>query len=1057
MTKIDPFKIHIIRSTQPSEPGERRKKRRVLIHRFPTRPLSKIPADVFIPTKQKIYEGSLFVQQMKTKGIKFDDNNLDTKQFKKLINKLLKEYNKCSILNKNITVQLVLNSLLQHANDLSQYKTQKMCFSSKDIEKLLSQETLDPERLDYFINLPLVNYEGKRLPLNGKILCSLMELSKEEYQDLRQNCPPKVLDFELSYSGKTPFNCKNFLKILPYFSSEDIKQYALNIMSMAQLAPDDFSLVENILQTESPIDAEVFASPIIRVSEDNETVFDPVMYDRAKELKKFLQEKNITSERTNVTVNKILDSCYKKKNDTFNIFAYQSVLDLFEYYKNAETVASIAEKCSHRTRYVFDFEALNVFKTEKFDKKVVDDLLSPKGSLSFELTDDDYALAAELLGSRFSIDNIRDIFNIVIKHLSNKNYADVTNAIIERKNDFWKNFYPLDVLFSCITRDGRFDEKIYDKFRKLDSITDKSDLGYLFNSGRIISFFLQFEGKNSIHELSKKELDSLFEIFISSNSLLINPSIKKCMKEFGCDALVPKDQEEFCAILNDILDVRKNAFPPLEEEAEEKFNKALIDIVKPLKHLKFSNPIELAVSPDGGQVNVVSKKQPNIAADLEKPLNAVYEVFPELLSEIGRVQNGAHEFTLDIHTLKVLKGIFLNPNFQLLSTSDQKVLKLAALFHDYTKAEGKKDFTHPTCSAHEAYYILSKLHLSEEERRKIYTLINTHHWLEMYSKAQTPKILEKIITSIAFDLQKDNLFEMSTMLAKADLQAVSRNNKFYEKHHGVFHSAVKDIQTKIDAIKSTRIYIPQTTIPKASKIPVDGDIVRRITTTDYSGNETINVVVDLQDGIDLRKYGFSDKEAQFLVHLTYDDVSVSLLKTMQTPESKAILSTSLLYKNKLNGYHGRKLGVILAVKPEDIIAAYKDNFGSGCKKDLHHAKEEYFIDKAMSMFREYFSQKLLICLRIDKNKYLKLYEKIKNKSFEELKDEFPNIANILDHLFTEWSIGGGSSNKNNEILVYQPKVAAIFARNTDDVSITLRKYAANNDLPIIVLPEKENQ
>ena len=71
--------------------------------------------------------------------------------------------------------------------------------------------------------------------------------------------------------------------------------------------------------------------------------------------------------------------------------------------------------------------------------------------------------------------------------------------------------------------------------------------------------------------------------------------------------------------------------------------------------------------------------------------------------------------------------------------------------HDFTKTEGIVDKLHPVESAFDAYYILKKFDLTEDEQLKVYELIKSHDWLEKLNKASDkPEKFKRYAQDVAF-------------------------------------------------------------------------------------------------------------------------------------------------------------------------------------------------------------------------------------------------------------------------------------------------------------------
>ena len=175
---------------------------------------------------------------------------------------------------------------------------------------------------------------------------------------------------------------------------------------------------------------------------------------------------------------------------------------------------------------------------------------------------------------------------------------------------------------------------------------------------------------------------------------------------------------------------------------------------------------------------------------VEALLNEVVEAMPEIRSMIGRTQHGnngtkgAHDFDVMQHSLKVMQKITQNPDFKKLNDSDQRIMLLASLLHDITKAEGVSDHTHASEGGFDTYYICKKLNLTEDEELKLFNLTRLHEWLNFVNKSKSEEQLTKRLQSVAFDMQNGNLFDMALIFTHADLKAVKADDTFHDTRLG---------------------------------------------------------------------------------------------------------------------------------------------------------------------------------------------------------------------------------------------------------------------------------
>lgn len=174
-------------------------------------------------------------------------------------------------------------------------------------------------------------------------------------------------------------------------------------------------------------------------------------------------------------------------------------------------------------------------------------------------------------------------------------------------------------------------------------------------------------------------------------------------------------------------------------------------------------------------------------------LNAITKAMPELLLLTGKRQHPTHNYTVDVHTLKVLQGAMADKRYSSLPDNDKTVLKLAILMHDLTKKEGEIDKTHPECASKDAEKILKRFDLTSEMKTQICLIIRNHDWLERYNKCITTA------GEFAMLFKDGNNFLMECILAKADLQAVQRDGGFYEKFKGILAQGEHEISSIINS------------------------------------------------------------------------------------------------------------------------------------------------------------------------------------------------------------------------------------------------------------------
>lgn len=454
--------------------------------------------------------------------------------------------------------------------------------------------------------------------------------------------------------------------------------------------------------------------------------------------------------------------------------------------------------------------------------------------------------------------------------------------------------------------------------------------------------------------------------------------------------------------------------------------------------------------------------------ELTKEMNDIVELFPEFKSVIGKEQHKTHDYTVDVHTLKVLQGVMSNPKYKTLSAEDKKLLDIATLMHDLTKAEGMIDKTHPQYSAYDTYYILDKMKMPEKDKIKVYQLIKNHDWSEKYNKKvylggghfrdKTPQERRKAAKDIAFELRDGDNFKMASILAEADIKGVQESGAFYDKYKDALFEGEKEISALVNKIQETSIHLPQTKIPKASELKVDRYNVQNIKTEDKNGNEIENTVVFLKPNMDLGAYGFEkglkSDDFNVIVHALDKNTQAAVLQALGQVDSDALLSSSYVTYAKGNYHTFRPQGFILDVNSSDIQAGTYKDFGSGYGKDLETLKTEYLFGGSRKYVREYIPNKIKKKLNLSNEEYKKMIPQISDKSISEIEKENPKIAQAYRDVFKEMDIHMRRYGRDyNEFLISRPKIQAVFyegaGNRVDDIPEFLRKYAQENDMPII--------
>ena len=474
-------------------------------------------------------------------------------------------------------------------------------------------------------------------------------------------------------------------------------------------------------------------------------------------------------------------------------------------------------------------------------------------------------------------------------------------------------------------------------------------------------------------------------------------------------------------------------------------------------------------------------------------LNNIVRTFPELRTQIERVQHGAHQYDIMKHSLKVMQKIVQNPEFDKLSESHKKVMLICALFHDGNKTEGFTDKIHAEESAFDAFYIINKLNLPKEEKIKIYSLIKHHEWLGYVNNNTLYTLpVEKKQQSVAFDLQYDNLFDMAKLFTIADLKSVKKDDEFYDKFKNDFETHSKEINANIQELKKTQPIMPVTPIPKASQIN------EAITQVNADGSTNFKGVYKDKNGMIIIKYnevendtwekigfpkgsisrgidalGLSSVQGElksteevntgnikFFVHGLDFSNQLAKFDAFALPDSDALLSVSYAERPESKYRFFRTQGVLLNTPTKYMHGGGETDAGSGCGKNLDIFKQDYIFGGYRESDRKYISNLIKEALNMTDEEYIKFVKENVDKPFTSIEPE--EVRNTIIKAFSTINSNTRRGNRAyNEMYITNPEVMGVFAyppvdnvgnimQFIDNQPEFLKQYALEKDLPFVV-------
>ena len=433
----------------------------------------------------------------------------------------------------------------------------------------------------------------------------------------------------------------------------------------------------------------------------------------------------------------------------------------------------------------------------------------------------------------------------------------------------------------------------------------------------------------------------------------------------------------------------------------------------------------------------------------DKLFNGIIKGVPEFINIIGKRQHKTHNYSLDLHILKVLQEFVSNPKFENLSNKDKMVSQLMILFHDIGKKGDVPDYGHEFTSAIIANDIMQKFKLPEFTKRRIVELIKNHNWLQQVGQ-NTSDIKE---IALLFRNPKD--FDIAEIFAEADLKGVGGD--FYDIYGGLIKPSIAKIKESLNEFYSSGNMLFPTRILDEEKIPE----------IEYKGNKyRVLDVTETKDDEDLSKVGLSvknKKDLRFLYHMGNLETLEDLLK----PTNNSMLSMSLISPDKriTYGYESDKIGVMLDITNSNIGISYPENFRSGWEKDFHNFAEMVFKESAFDEQRKFQSEKIKEALsqkyNIKKIDYAELYKALIDKQFlGQIEDvKLPNglIINGKDiikaYKYSENELIKNSNIQRNEIVAYNPQMKGLILMGTsmDEIPESTLKFVKKHNLPIFIM------
>lgn len=467
--------------------------------------------------------------------------------------------------------------------------------------------------------------------------------------------------------------------------------------------------------------------------------------------------------------------------------------------------------------------------------------------------------------------------------------------------------------------------------------------------------------------------------------------------------------------------------------------------------------------------------------ETKEVLDGLIKGFPEFVSITGKEQHGRHDYSVDIHTLKVLQSAMNDPLYKTLSDTDKTIIKYAILLHDFGKKGGVVDTGHASLSADYAWSILDRYTFPPGVKDRIIDIVDNHHWFEAFNTNSATA------ENIAVRCRRPEDLKIYEIFSKADFENVNPTFHLGNKTGGATNKAEFDsyMQSKFKAIEEAVNKIYQ----KANFI-FDTQFMRRgklFPTQELTldGKKTSFKVLnlsELEEGADLSVYGFAPgvtrDNARFVVHMTEPRRSFleTVFRLTETPTYQSTWSSSLISLANNRTYWGKDFGVIFDVPQANYSEAFWGNTHSGGEKTLDAFQNFLFGSRKIKKenktwdVRHYVKDNFIQEMEqkgynLNETEYASLSQYLFNKKYTsqinkdiQIGDKIIKASDLKDALEkSRDKLFYG--DEHSELIPINPKVKGLIAKaeKLEDCPKDFLRFAHEHDLPIILMKPTEEK
>lgn len=460
--------------------------------------------------------------------------------------------------------------------------------------------------------------------------------------------------------------------------------------------------------------------------------------------------------------------------------------------------------------------------------------------------------------------------------------------------------------------------------------------------------------------------------------------------------------------------------------------------------------------------------------ELNNILNGIMRGLPDVMLTVGKKQHQTHAYSVDVHTMEVLKKAMNDPEYKTLSDSDRTILKFSILLHDF----GKKyinpttpDTGHEIDSAEIASGIMAQFKLSAKVKERILNIIKNHDWFARYNKN------EWNANKVAALFRSPNDYKIAKIMSKADLFSINPDfqysprvlniteNRTIENASKIFDQKLENLDAAYQKMYAKTNIVMNSKILNAAKIPMDEQYgVRVLNLTDE------NIPSDM----DLGQYGMNGTTKDNLrltVHMVAEDNLLGNLESAKlgmetTTNDNNVWSISMIKMDRTRTYMHREYGFATDTPISSIAIASPNNLSSGYEKGTDKFVELLFTDNPQ---RNFLKQKFIQSIynqgsRISEADYQELSRLVYNKSFlSQLETESEIKVNgniyptsVIVKAIQESTDALFSGQTHTEFVATNPKIQGLVVRKNsmDEVAPDFIAFAKKYNLPILLVGNK---